>query len=252
MLIVLIPFGAIIGGITGLASLFGRHKNTIGKIAGAAAPIIGGIAGGRARGRQIEGQERLSQDAIRARMHETLTRGILDRARLGADKAQFELQAPSTRFGQAVRGGLAANVQDVGVQVPEHLRRSLVQFTGGLRPSAIGPQGRAAGQRLSELALSRMGQDTFEVPDLPGAPGVSATPRPGFIDRFLSAAGPAASFAGAFNRDDDDSGPTVGRTARPPNLSFLPESPDLLLPGGPPEDRFNFGAPKPLRGRRTF
>lgn len=163
-----------------------------------AGALLGGLSGGRQRGKAQEAQLAQGQDQTRARLYDILTSNLLRQSQLGAERAQFERDSPSVRFGQALRGGLAANMQDASVNVPSRWAPSKVSVGGGLRPSAIGPQGREAGSKLSELALSQMGKDTFSIPNLPPPPGLNPAgmPRANFLDKFLGIAGPAASFTG--------------------------------------------------------
>jgi len=202
-------------------------KPRVQEIAGASAPILGGLAGGRAEGRQAETANLQDQTRLEALIQNQIAQQRLQHAGLGAQRAQFERDSPDVRFQQALRGNLAANVQDVGVQLPEHLKPYQIQFTGGLRPSALGAGGRNVGQQLAQLAASRLGRDTFETPNLPGAPTVPRLPQANFLDKLLGVAGPVTGLIGAV-------GAIGGRQPQPTQGSII--DPDLLRPRLGPYD----------------
>jgi len=209
-------------------------------------PVLSDLATGRARGRQQETTNLQDQAELEARIQNQIAQQQLQRASLGAQRAQFELNAPTTRFQQGLRGNLAANVQDVRVRVPDRIKPYLIEFTGGLRPSALGQGGRDIGQRLAQLAAQRIGQDTFEVPDLPSPPSIPGLPQANFLDKVLSVAGPAAGLIGAIPpRQPQSQGAIRGGL-----------DPDLLRPRIEPfeDDPFakNLRERVPLFGPRTY
>src|SRR2546426_904092 len=89
--------GIVAAPFTGGASLLG----TLGSVAGAAAPIIGGMAAGRAQGKQAETNNQAMVDQLRQRAYEAQSRNALDLSQLGANKTAFEASAPNNRFQQA-------------------------------------------------------------------------------------------------------------------------------------------------------
>jgi hypothetical protein len=203
---------------TGGASLLG----TIGSVAGAAAPILGGLARGRAEGQQRDIGNQQNQAALERQLYEATTRNQLQqgqqglqRGQLGAQRAEFERDSPGVRFNQAMRGNLAQNLQDVQLNVPDRVKGSLVTYSGGLRPSAIGEGGRAAGAQLAGLGSSMMGKDTFELPTMPElsqAPSAQglALPKSNWLDKLLGVAGPAAGLIGAFGGRGQQQAPPPG------------------------------------------
>ncbi len=186
-------------------------------ILGAAAPIIGGIAGGRAQGRQAEAGQIQSQDELRARL-----------AQLEAERAKFQMEAPGFRAGQTARGDILSNLQDIQFQPVRGRSQSALEgkmTTGGLGASTFGPNTRAAGAKLSELGLANLGKDTFNIPT------PSKMPQANWLDKVLNVAGPAASLAGAFaNRDTGGEAPQGGFDINP-FIQSLPQAP----PEAPPQ-----------------
>ena len=179
--------GATTGGTVASGGFWGGLGKTalgLGKqyLGSGASDIIGGLAEGRAKGRQAEIESLQGDDRIRAEL-----------ARLGAERAKFQLEAPSARAQQSVMGDLMANVQDVRAPNIRGASTSGERVTGGIRPSALGPNARAAGAELSRLGLSNLGKDTFDVPELSKRPQANA------LDKLLSVAGPASAFLGAMD-----------------------------------------------------
>ena len=199
---------------TGLLGLLGKAAPAL----GAAGSVMSGIGAGRAEGRQAEATANQNQGRAQADIYRALADAIMRQGTLGQQKAEFERDSPNVRFGQAMRGNLAANMQDVSMQVPDRLKPYMVNFSGGLRPSAIGAGGRAAGQQLADLGSGMMGKDSFELPNLPAPPQTPDMPQAGWLDKFLNIAGPAASAVGVL-------GPMIGRRGQNQQAqspSFLP------------------------------
>jgi len=178
----------IIGAIGAAPFTGGASLGTLPMIlgaAGAAAPILGGLAAGRAQGKQSEADISLRNQQLRQQLLDMMSRNA-------SEGAKFELDAPSTRFGQGIRGNLAANLQDVSVS---HPRANVAHFSGGLRPSALGQGGRDLGSQLAALAAERMGKDKIA---FPAAPPEAELPKSGLLDKILGIAGIGTSLLGAF------------------------------------------------------
>jgi len=204
----------------------------IASIGANAAPVLGGLAASRAQGRLAEADTTMSRDRLaleRAGMGNdeayrswqgqndlglTSTRANNDAlaqefaARMGLNEA--EATRPDLRASQVIRGDLMHNVQDVNI--PDNARVNVAHISGGIRPSALGPNTREAGARLSDLGLSKLGHE-----DLPSAPtfsryaptaaptsgplpGLSSLPQAGFMDKLLGVATPALALAGAVGK----------------------------------------------------
>ena len=126
--------------------------------------------------------------------------------------ANFALQAPSVRAGQAVRGDILSNAQDVNVTPPAGVRMG--QVSGGLRPSMFSPETRSLGRALSsqanEAVQNRSDVVNFpsapalptlpnapSMPTLPTAPTLPTVPEAGALESILGGVGTGASIAGA-------------------------------------------------------
>lgn len=76
----------------------------------------------------------------------------------GADRALKNSQAAqtygSTAYKNALVSALAKNIQDYSVERPNGV--PTVHATGGLRPSAIGPEGRAAATEMNGQAMRQL------------------------------------------------------------------------------------------------
>ena len=176
---------------------FGRAGNFLQNHGRDIADVVGGLAGGRAEGQQTDITNQQNQALRELMAWQAQQQAEQQRAQLGGERAQFERDSPNVRFGQAMRGNFAANAQDATVDVPDRVRGSLVTYGGGLRPSAFGEGGRAAGRQLAEIGSSRMGQDTFELPTVSQAPRPAGLPQDNWFDKFLEYAGYGAAGAGA-------------------------------------------------------
>jgi hypothetical protein len=154
---------------------------------------VGQTAEGRAEGRKADidatalaNRQEMDRTALEERLAQNL---------YANEYEQFaaNTQLPNLRASQAVRGDLIANMEDVHA---DHPRANVVHFSGGLRPSALGPNAREAGRKLSEIGLSNMGNE--KMPTIPKTQmgKMLEMPQAGAVDKILGVAGPAASLAG--------------------------------------------------------
>lgn len=210
----------------------------------AAGSILGKIGEAKANGRVQQANANLNQDEIRRRANadqqqaliaqaQLAERGALDRAQLDLQRRAYADQAPGARARQAVVGNLLANMRDASFSRPAGAEgRGL---TGGLRPSALGPGGRAAGEELARQAMMRlMKGDSFDpVPatQMNILPQITPTPQPkaGFMDKLLGVAGVAGGLAGAYNLANGPSGP-LPSSANPPGTNMPIQFPPNLGP----------------------
>lgn len=167
--------------------------------AGAAAPVLGQMAGSRAAGKvadsnAINDQNRAMQDRGQ-NLNYALQQEFQNR--LGLKDAEAGLM--DTRLRQTREGDLQHNVQDV--VIPDNDRVHVAHWSGGLRPSAMGPNARDAGAQVSNSALASLGHENL--PMAPGMvgniPNLMAQPKPGMLDHILGVATPALSLYAALN-----------------------------------------------------
>jgi hypothetical protein len=166
--------------------------------------IAGGIAANRAKGRVAENAATATadRDAINRYIAEEQAKREALRLQEDAtkDRADRYLESGRTRAGQAAFGDILSNIQDVQMDLPDWIPDFNLQ--GGLRPSALGANARAAGQTLSRDALQAM-LSGADVPDLPNVGGIGrnapeATPMAEAtgLDRALELGGYAGQAAG--------------------------------------------------------
>lgn len=231
--------GGLVGSVaaapfTGGASLAGvpAFLSTAGKIAGAVAPALGAISGGRQAGREVDAVQNFNQDrnaltkygidtaATQNQNQFALNRGNLanDNASMDLKQRQFALDAPSTRgktalLGDFMSGASKSNLQ----QLP-----GVHQFDFG---RTQGADTQALGRLLSSGALAGQQKgDTFDpsqpLPDYvsgPASPSLTALPKSGTLDSVLNTAATVGSFADL-----------LGKYKRKPN----PPPPQLTNPYG--------------------
>ena len=192
---------------------------------GALSGVLGGAAGARGQGKVAEATIAQEENRNQQALYDIITRNLLSQGQAGERKAAFELNAPTTRFRQGLGGTLAANAQDF--QWAPHPKIRSSGFTGGARPSMFSQGGRQLGQQFADLATSRLGKDTFDVPRLPAPPEMERLPRSGWLDKLLGIGAGATGFLGALG--------TQSQTSRPP-LPFQKGIPvDLGLPNVRPQ-----------------
>lgn len=140
--------GAATGG--GLFGALGKY----GGIAGDVGRVASGVAGGLASGRR--------EDA------NNTARAIAENNRAKTEAAEYNLKLPSTRTNQVSRGEVLNTMQNAPLTGDPRIDK----FSGGgLRPSAFGPQSRAAGAELSRQAMSGLmnpSQDRLTPQEIPG------------------------------------------------------------------------------------
>jgi hypothetical protein len=122
-------------------------------------------------------------------------------------RAQLGMDAPEQRARQTAWGDVLANVQDASIDMPGHIPK--INVSGGLRPSQLGPNARAAGAGLSPQALQALmtGSDVPEMPDysklVMTPPEATPLPEASGQDRWLNimaALGQVAQGADTMNR----------------------------------------------------
>jgi len=195
---------------------------------GAAGAMAGRASQNRAAGRAAEADVTLQRDRDTSSRYAVQQNALLQAALMAENarlnRARLGIEAPAARANQAARGDALANVQDASISgVPGHI--TIPQISGGLRPSALGPNARAAGRGLSQQALEALlsQSDVPEMPDYSGLaqamPEQNALPQATGTDRFLeilAALGAASEAGGTIAGQRRGAGtPSVGR---PSNL----------------------------------
>lgn len=146
--------------------------------------VLGGAAAGRAAGTNAQNSTALQGGGLANNLYQS----ALDRAKLQAALPNFRAQ-------QAVTGDQIANMQDVVPTGPANVMSHVVNFTGGKRPSNLGPNARAAGAALSNIGASNIGQDVL--PQVPAMPNLS---NGGVLGNILGGGSLAASLLAAIQK----------------------------------------------------
>jgi hypothetical protein len=115
--------GSMLGKVGSAAAKMG--KGNIPALLAAGAGTAGAIAQGQAAGRDSE-------------MRNTILQG----------------QVQGDMYRQAMQAALAKNIQDAVIQRPEGIPNTSI--SGGVRPSAMGPEGRAAAAANYEIAMKKL------------------------------------------------------------------------------------------------
>lgn len=220
--------GAIVGApFTGGASLA-----ALGPILSAGSGIlqgIGGVAGGAAKGaqqgRQQDTQTALLQQQLRQQNANSANQNAMSRANF----AVGERDAATKR---SVMSGLLGGVQDVNIGRPEGSTIPTFNISGGMRPSALSPEARAA--IMQQLSAGPMAAPEFrDVPDM-------ELPEAGMGEKLLGGVGLAGGLLGAIGANLPTP-PAYGGTFNRPATSapvtnsayggtVLPQSPQLQQP----------------------
>jgi hypothetical protein len=183
----------------GSAASLASSPSALTKYAGIASklsPVLSEAAKGRASGLAQENVANYRLDTTALDRTKQNNQALLDemKARIDSQNQYSKSQNQDTTSTQ--RGDLLANVQDV---VATHPRANIVHYEGGIRPSALGPNARAAGQMLSNNALANMRQPALTPPTLAMADPLTQKPNGGktsLTDRLLSYGSLASGLSG--------------------------------------------------------
>jgi hypothetical protein len=118
---------------------------------------------------------------------------LLQMAQIELLRKQMEEQNRPQRAQATGLGDALANVQDVNISRPSHI--SNFSISGGLRPSMLGPNTRAAGAELSNQSLAALqGGDSFMPLNPAGPINLDATmPEESGFDKIMALAGTAGN-----------------------------------------------------------
>lgn len=229
---------------TGGASLTALKAALPAVIGGAGAALSGmGAASSQNRGQQDA--QNLNRDALRLRDQEQFERAQMDRATLELKQREEARAAQKEAFALALRSALASNLQDVsfdrsGFRSPV----ADIRFSGGARPSALGPQGREAASVMNNQALqSLMAPTPFSSVPAPQRVQMSEPSKASFWEKLAGPLGMGLSVAGMGLDAANKRTP-----AQPPGVSTFAGLPGMVpgtaipLPGAPPPQPFSFPA----------
>lgn len=156
---------------------------------------LAGAAKSSAEGNVAEGNYLNARDRIAAELYGTQSSAAGRANQLALDSAKYTNSLPNQGFGEAVRGSLLQNMQDVTPNYGGPLG-TITSFSGGARPSALGPEARAAGGSLASHGSALLADPGSFAPTAAPAlapPSLSPEPAAGFWGK---AAGASATTAG--------------------------------------------------------
>lgn len=188
--------GAIAAPFTGGASLAATLPGIIGSVGS-------GIAGGLQKGREAENAA--AQDAASFAQREAAAKeaSLMNRAGLDLSQRGFAQQSQGDAYQKALKSALAMNLQDANIQLPSRITK--FNITGGLRPSAIGAEGKAAATELNKQAMLKlMSGEKFDA--MPAYQGTAAPAyrKPGVLENIAGIAGLAGNTVGSLGAANDD------------------------------------------------
>ena len=144
--------------------------------------ILGGAAGGNVAQEVAAADTQLRQGGLANQLFQS-----------ALNRAKAQAQMPTYGAAQAEAGDLLANTQDVGINASPALAPHLTTFTGGRRPSALGPNARQAGANLSAAGLANQ---SLQLPQVPTMPNITI-PGSSVLDKVLQTSALATGLGGA-------------------------------------------------------
>ena len=181
----------------------GDGKSSIGnKILSIGSSVAGGLAAGREAGHAQEGvQNQQQMSALRDYENAVAQRGVLD-----LEQRKFAADQQNTSFRNALKSALTLNMKDASFNRPKGV--PTISMSGGLRPSALGGDARAAAEMLNARALVSL-MDGEKFADLPAIEKYAPTfSKPNALDTILGVAGTigkATDRYGATEKQDEQS-----------------------------------------------
>ncbi len=106
--------------------------------------------------KEAEAQAKIAQSQLEAQQKGAYNQNQLQQAQLDLQRRLYQDQAMPRQAQNTALGDLLANVQDMKVTPPRWVASHMPTVTGGVRPSALGPNARAAGKSLSDQSLAKL------------------------------------------------------------------------------------------------
>lgn len=207
------PSSFAAGGGGGLMSWLSNPSNWSNLLStgGDVGNVLGNAARGAAEGRHLDALLNNQQDAIRTNQYGTEQNAQMNLGTLDVARQKFSEDARGSRGKQAAIGNLLQNIQDVSLNVPGIAKGNI---SGGLRPSALGAGGRAAGSELARQAmLKMMTPDTFTGGEILKPPPLTPIPQPSRLENAGATGGIVGNILRALGQWRR---PRTSTTAQPP------------------------------------
>jgi hypothetical protein len=158
-------------------------------------------ANSRQQGRQNAAQFSQGQNSQAVAQNNSQNNVLLQMAQIELLRKQMQEQNRPQRAQATALGDALANVQDARVSAPSHITRFNV--SGGLRPSALGPNARAAGAELSNQSLAALRQGDSFMPINPRGPvnlDANMPDGPSTMENIMGLAGAAGNAYDAYQQ----------------------------------------------------
>jgi hypothetical protein len=146
----------------------------------------GALAAGKQAGREAENLNAKDTAAFKLRESEGHEDALQGRANLDLRQRGFGMDSQNNAFGNAIRAALLKNMQDVSMDRPEGI--PTMSFKGGMRPSALGTEGREAAALMHSLSMDKLksGEQFDKLPALERT-APAEFKKPGFWENALGA-----------------------------------------------------------------
>lgn len=185
-------------------------KGAAGFIPGVGPLISAGLnaAGGVSRGMQSgrEAENAAANEAMRFALNERegAEQALQGRGALDLRQREFAQGSQTDAFKKALSSAILKNLQDVSVNRPQGV--PTIAFKGGLRPSAMGTEGREAASLMNKLAMEKLasGEKFAALPPIQRLQAPEYK-KPGFWENFLGGAGAVGNaISGAQSMQDQN------------------------------------------------
>jgi hypothetical protein len=221
----------------------------IGNVADVVAPVIANVGAQNTANKQLKyaqtvaagnaqvGHDQLALDAQKELAQEQASAAA---TAIAEEKAKEAQQADA--YSKAMHSALAKHIQDASIDVSGLKGVPSLHFTGGSRPSALGPEGQAAASVLNNQAMNSL----INPPSLPAVPTptlykqtnptVPAPPDQSFWDQAAGALGLGTTLAGNAIKTQANAPPNPNAPLAPGESSDagILRGPADVLFGGPP------------------
>jgi len=191
---------------TGGASLAASPiLKTIGKVASIAGPIASGLAAGSQKGREGENTAASDQADFRLRESNFNEDNQISRADLDLRQRGDARTGQSDAYKKALQSALGMNIKDFEID-PSSLPAGvkLLKTSGGLRPSAMGAEGKAAHAAMNKMAIEKLlaGEQYDKLPALERTLPAEYK-KPGLFENITGAVGMGANAINSANASNE-------------------------------------------------
>lgn len=177
--------GAVQSGLKGTLANVGK---SLLKDPNTYAGIAGGLAGGMEKGRQAENTAAQQTAQHQVGQQAAKEAALMNRAGLDLRQRDFAQGSQNNAYKNALLSSMAMNMKDVSANRPKGI--PTISFGGGMRPSALGAEGRAAAALMNKKSMASLENgEQFEKLPAFEAVGAAEYKKPGFWENALGMTG---------------------------------------------------------------